>query len=120
MKGQSLLIVEDDRDIQDSLREVLEMEGFQVEIVSNGQEALSFLEKGKPVNGILLDLMMPIMDGYEFLDHFYSKKNRQAIPIVVLSASPDAIRIATERNLRYVKKPIDLDLLLKAVQPLSV
>src|SRR5579862_4602951 len=61
-----ILIVDDDPDIRDSLKEVLEDEGYEVNGVANGREALDYLRKSPRPCVILLDLMMPVMDGWQF------------------------------------------------------
>ena len=60
---KSVLIVEDEADIRDLLRELLEYEGFQVSTASQGREALTLLENEPRPHAILLDLMMPVMNG---------------------------------------------------------
>lgn len=117
MTGAPILIVEDDRDIQDNLKFFLETEGFPVVSAMNGQEAIDYLRSGEPIRLILLDLMMPIMDGYEFLAATLRDEAivlRRA-PIVLVSAVPDIEKIARQYGLRYLKKPINLDRLLAAI-----
>ena len=76
MKRKYLLIVEDDTDLRETLKELLEIEGYTVTMASNGKEALSFLKKTQKFSHlILLDLMMPIMDGASFLDAFHKNKS---------------------------------------------
>jgi CheY-like chemotaxis protein len=79
-----ILVVDDDPDIRDSLREVLEDEGYDVSCVGNGQEALDHLKAASPRPCvILLDLMMPVMDGWQFLAERSRRSN--ATPVVLLS-----------------------------------
>lgn len=121
MSAPIILLVEDDPDIQESLRLFLELEGFTVESAHNGAEAFAYLLAKRPASVILLDLMMPIMNGYEFLEKAQAFGTPEAesvcgIPIVVLSAATDLERVARERDVRFVKKPIDLDRLLEVIR----
>ena len=111
----SILIVEDDSDIQECLKIFLELEGYKITTAFNGKEALALLESGVKPNLILLDLMMPIMNGYEFLTYTRNTPFSK-IPIVLLSASTDLEETAKNQVVRLVKKPIDLDLFLKTIE----
>src|SRR4051812_46327475 len=88
-----ILIVEDDVDIRDSLRQLLEDEGFSVLTAGNGREGLERLKSMSQPCLILLDLLMPVMDGREFLDEFLRLRNENdfasaASKVLVLSAAP--------------------------------
>jgi len=115
MKKSSLLLVEDDPDIREGLKLFLEMEGFEVHCAVHGREALDFFESGKKADVILLDLMMPVMSGYEFLDRFQSKEYESfsSIPIIILSATTNAAQVAQDKKIKFLKKPFDLDILLQ-------
>ena len=123
-----ILLVEDDVDIQENLRTYLELEGFSVDSAFNGKEAFAFLEKmesGKEPSVILLDLMMPVMTGYEFLGKIRLENSFPSIPIIVLSAAPDLEQAARARVARFIRKPFTLESLVttirevrKASQPL--
>jgi CheY-like chemotaxis protein len=117
MSASPILLVEDDPDIQELLRLFLELEGFRVNSATNGLEALDYLKEGNPACVILLDLMMPIMNGYEFLNEFYSDSSKKfgEIPIIVISAATDIEPVARKRGIPFVKKPIDLDVLLTTI-----
>src|SRR4051812_37667489 len=86
MRCQSVLIVEDERDIRDTLEEVLKYEGFSVHSSSNGQEALTLLKTIERPCLILLDMMMPVMNGWEFLQMQRQDEILATIPVVVVSA----------------------------------
>ena len=64
----TVMIVDDDDDIRDALREMLECEGFATIDVRNGKEAIAVLERSSPVSLIIIDLVMPVMGGWELLD----------------------------------------------------
>jgi CheY-like chemotaxis protein len=113
----SVLIVDDDRDIRETLGELLADEGFQVEASWNGQTALARLEEGFRPDVIVLDLMMPAMDGLTFRAQQRKNPALAHIPVVGLTAfpSPNAdfecltkpVRLATlvERLRRAVGRP---------------
>ena len=117
-----ILIVEDDPDIQDALRELLEMEGYRVATAANGKEALKQLEAGIPAPEktpqlILLDLMMPIMDGIQFRSAQRADARLSSIPVVLMSADSQADKKLKDADLaEYLKKPLDLDRVLSTVK----
>lgn len=82
----SLLIVEDDDDTRDVLARTLEKSGWEVRLAANGREALDNIEANGRPTLILTDLMMPVMDGFEFISHIRQQPHTQQIPIVVLTA----------------------------------
>src|SRR3954466_6587899 len=82
--GRLILVVDDDPDILQTLALCLSTEGYRVVMASNGQEALDTLKKEKPAC-ILLDLMMPVMDGWQFVAELESRGQRVA-PLLILSA----------------------------------
>ena len=83
--SQSILIVEDDEITRDMLTKSLETNDFKVIVAKNGKEALQRVNKAKPAL-ILLDLMMPEMDGFEFAEKLREKKEWLDIPVVVITA----------------------------------
>ena len=80
-----ILIVDDDRRCCESLASILEMEGYQVDYAANGQEALAYLRGGGDASVILLDLRMPVMDGWTFRREQRGDPGLADIPIVILS-----------------------------------
>lgn len=111
--SKTILIIEDDADIRDSLLQALELEGYQVLGAENGREGLKVLEDGARPNLILLDLMMPIMSGWQFYEAIQGKPEFKSIPIVVISAvGSKADEMPAQAVLR---KPVDLESLIKVV-----
>ena len=109
-------MVDDDPDILEALSEILESEGFAIQQARNGQEALESLEKVSP-NLILLDLMMPVMDGWEFAEKMRRRVDWSQIPVIVLSADRNIGGRARELGaLGYLAKPFELSALLSLVQ----
>ena len=83
----TVFVVEDDVDTRDMLGKFLELEGFRVEVASNGQQALERLASGVHPCVILLDLMMPVMDGWQFRRHQARHQEIAEIPVIVVSAA---------------------------------
>ena len=109
-------MVDDDPDILEALSEILESEGFAIQQARNGQEALEILEKVSP-SLILLDLMMPVMDGWEFAEKMRRRVDWSQIPVIVLSADRNIGGRARELGaLGYLAKPFELSALLSLVQ----
>jgi CheY-like chemotaxis protein len=109
-----VFLVEDDADTREMIGRFLELEGFAVESASNGQEALARLTSGAQPCVILLDLMMPVMDGWEFRQHQISHTALADIPVIVFSAAGRERMRQIEAN-DYLSKPVDLDELLKRI-----
>jgi CheY-like chemotaxis protein len=110
---RKLLLIEDEKDIREALREALEMEDYRVSTACNGQEAMEMLNKMEAPCVILLDLMMPVLDGWEFRRR-QTLSPHSEIPVIVVSAAAD--KIATIDANEYIRKPIELDCLIKAIK----
>jgi CheY-like chemotaxis protein len=109
-----VLVVEDDLEIRESLVEILEETGFHVLGVRNGVEALAQLRSPAPLPGlILLDLMMPLMDGIAFRRQQLAEAAIADVPTVLISAHGDLGESCAELKFtHHLQKPIDLDQLL--------
>lgn len=86
MDTPTIFIIEDDVDTREMLGKFLELEGYHVETASNGRQALDRLASGAPACVIVLDLMMPVMDGFEFLHELRSREDGRSVPVVVVTA----------------------------------
>lgn len=111
----SVLVVEDDPDIREALAEALGYEGYDVLLAENGQEALDVLREHSRPHVILLDLLMPVMSGWQFRQEQLADPALAGIPVVVVSASPPG----EARPDRYLPKPFSIDELLSTVAELS-
>lgn len=109
----TVLVVEDDNDVRTTLREFLVDEGYDVETATNGREALLHLQSNKP-GLVLLDLMMPVMNGWEFLESKNKTPEFSEVPVLVLSAV--AGKPYVPGALACLKKPIDLQRLMDFVE----
>jgi CheY-like chemotaxis protein len=113
---RSVLIVEDDLDIRETLAEILQDEGYPVATAANGREAMAHLRSRAPTCVILLDLMMPIMNGWEFRAEQQQDPALAQIPVVVVSGDGNVAQKAASLSVDgYLAKPIDLDRLLDTV-----
>jgi len=113
----TVLVIEDDEPILFAIQETLALEGYKVVTAMDGKKGLAILHTVEPPCLILLDLMLPIMNGWEFLDQLKKEGDTlAAIPVVIASAAGKAALTATKRAQGYIKKPIDLELLLTTVR----
>jgi CheY-like chemotaxis protein len=117
--ARRILVVDDDADLAEVLDRVLEKSGYEVDWAKNGAEALQLLQ-GKDQHGpdlVLLDLMMPVMNGWEFRAEQLKDPRLSAIPVVVFSGrgklEGTGLPIGTVANLR---KPVGLDELLTVLR----
>ena len=115
VKHCPVLTVEDDEDLREMMAQLLTLEGFQTATVANGREALEYLHEASTPDVILLDLMMPVMDGWEFRRRQREDPQLARVPVVVLSAL-DQSRAADLDGAAFLKKPLDFDRLLQLVR----
>ncbi len=117
-----ILVVDDDVTILGVVAEALRDEGYLVEEALNGAEALIQARRARP-DAILLDLMMPVLDGWGFVEAFHREPEASSIPIVILSAanrlSETAQRLQSMGVRACLAKPFDLDVLLAVVDRLT-
>ncbi|MEP6654684.1 MAG: response regulator [Myxococcales bacterium] len=115
----SILVVDDDFDIREALCEILTSEGYRVVDAANGADALSRLHAEDAPDLVLLDLRMPVMDGYEFLKRRDADSSLKEIPVIVVSAT-DVIAAAelraTHPDIHSLRKPINLGLLFDLIR----
>jgi CheY-like chemotaxis protein len=110
----SILVVDDDADIRDSLTDILGDEGYRVAGVRNGREALAYLATETRPSLILLDMMMPEMDGWKFRLEQQRSPELAAIPVVILSAHGNVREAALALGAAdYLRKPLRIESLLE-------
>ncbi|HEU0036120.1 MAG TPA: response regulator [Kofleriaceae bacterium] len=114
---KTVLVVEDDPDVRDSLVEILQDNEYIPVAAANGQEALERLaEAGPDTCLILLDMMMPVMDGWEFRSRQRQDAHTASIPVVLLSAYTSLPEAASDLQVDgFLKKPVKLETLLQTV-----
>jgi len=114
----NILVVEDDEDIGENVRMLLESEGYQVSVAPNGRAALDTLAHADPLpSAILLDLMMPVMNGYEFREAQLADPRIASVPVVLMTAdSHVAEKTARIGAAGALGKPFDIDELLRVVK----
>jgi CheY-like chemotaxis protein len=110
----TVFVVEDDLDTREMLCRFLELEGYHVESAPNGQQALDQLSAGASACVILLDLMMPVMDGWQFRREQVRRSALAKIPVIVVSAAGKERLEQIDAN-AILSKPLDLDELLARV-----
>ena len=108
-----VLVVDDDESIRETLELALDLEHYATAVASDGAEALQWLRNNPAPQLILLDLMMPIMDGWQVLGHLGKDERLARIPVVVITAFDRDLGSAGQ--LPILKKPIDLRDLLRVV-----
>jgi two-component system, chemotaxis family, chemotaxis protein CheY len=115
--GKTILIVDDDRSIRRSLHAALDDEGYSVDEADNGLEALRRLRRGPRPNVILLDLMMPVMDGYTFSSEMGGEPDLADIPVIVVTAGGNCAEVRRRLTVMgCLHKPLDLDRLLDTIE----
>jgi CheY-like chemotaxis protein len=111
-----VLVVDDDPGVREVLELSLLTEGYEVQAAANGREALAVLQRWRP-DLILLDLMMPVLDGWSFRAEQLARRGLSDIPVIVLSAGAAVRRHAQVLAAADVlEKPFDLDTLLRIVR----
>lgn len=112
-----ILVVDDEPSIREALALVLEGEGYDVVTASNGREAIERIEQRRP-DVLLLDVMMPVMDGLTACEVIRSTTPVKSLPIVLMTAAPDFARksgVACRWD-AFVEKPFDVAVLLDAIE----
>jgi two-component system, OmpR family, response regulator CpxR len=109
-----VLVVEDDHDVRVTLRSVLEDEGYEVWTATNGRDALELLKTSTHNPALaVIDLMMPLMDGWELIEILKRAGTLAALPVIVQSAFVD--RDPPSGIRAFLKKPVDIDALIELV-----
>lgn len=114
MSRTTILIVEDEDDIRESLRDAFEDEGYHVRCARNGLEGLEALRQSERPCAVVLDLMMPIMTGNELYDVMQADPSLADIPVIITTSDP----ARAPSGVLLQKKPINLQLMLTTIEKL--
>jgi CheY-like chemotaxis protein len=112
-----ILIIEDDDDIREALTQILELEGYTVREAANGREALDISSREPLPSLILLDLMMPVMDGWEVMRALVANAALAHVPVIVLSGAGDLMQeVQLLGAVACIGKPFKVGVLLDAIE----
>lgn len=115
--GKSILVIEDDPDVRDLLTYVLETEGYRVRTASNGVTGLAHLRSRPAPCVVLLDLAVPVMDGWQFRAEQLKDERLARVPVLIVSGHPSIVQQARSMRVAgYVRKPIDTAQLVELVK----
>jgi CheY-like chemotaxis protein len=113
----TVLVVDDHQDLRDAIAVLLQHNGYLVADAENGAEALAYLRSDQPVHAIILDLVMPVMDGWQFLAKWRADEAWKQIPTLVLTGVPIAnMRQSELQGMLVLTKPFTFDELMAAVR----
>ena len=117
---KKILIVEDDISIRELLEELLRSEAYDVVTASHGVEALEILRNQQLPHLILMDLMMPVLDGYGLRKELIMNSNWSSIPVVAMSAEANAAEKIRQFEVQaFLSKPVDIDTILQTIEKYS-
>jgi two-component system, chemotaxis family, chemotaxis protein CheY len=108
----TVLLVEDEEELRDMMREALELNGYRVVAAQDGQEALDAIPSIEHLCMVLLDLMMPGMNGWDFFEKMRERPELASVPVVVHSSAPSRAPVGVTRVLQ---KPLQFDRLISVV-----
>ena len=111
--NHTVLVVEDEADLREMMREALELNGYEVVTAKEGQEALEAIAQIEHLCLVLLDLLMPGMNGWDFFDKMRARPELAGVPVVVHSSVPSR---APAGVTRVLQKPLEFDRLLSVVR----
>jgi CheY-like chemotaxis protein len=114
-QAASILVVEDDADHLEAVREILEDEGYIVEGADDGSVGLDRLLRGPSPDALLVDLLMPVMDGWRFIAEVKERPALAEIPIIVISGSGERTLVSAPVSAGYLEKPINAARLLETL-----
>ncbi|MFY3744373.1 response regulator [Anaeromyxobacter sp. Red801] len=115
MNGRSILLVEDDDAIRESVAECLDAEGYAVAMVENGVAGLEWLRRSPRPHLVVLDLVMPVMNGAQFLETLRADPALRDLPVVLMTAALPSEQLPVPVADGYLTKPFELDELLETV-----
>ncbi len=115
---KTVLVVDDELDIAEAVKSILEDEGYQVIVCANGREALQRLEQARPDLAII-DIMMPVMNGFETIKAIRRHPGYGGLPVLIMSAIDPSVKPPEFDSAAFLKKPFSLKDLLERVDRLA-
>lgn len=115
---KTVLVVDDELDIAEAVKAILEEESYKVVTCGNGRDALKCLDETKPDLAIV-DIMMPVMNGYETIKAIRQRADYQSLPILLMSAIVPTVKAKAYEWAGFLRKPFSLNELLKQVHALT-
>lgn len=111
MPHTNIVIIEDDVDLRETMKELLEIEGFSVVTAENGREGMKLIERNIMPCLILLDMMMPVMNGWEFLDAMQREPRTllAGTRVAVVSAAADMAEVQRQYGCTVLRKPVNVE-----------
>jgi two-component system, chemotaxis family, chemotaxis protein CheY len=120
MMGRTVLVVDDDADLREAVADLLEDAGYRVLTAEHGRAALNSLRGSDLPDVILLDVMMPVMNGLEFACKMRTEPRLANLPIIIFTAHTDHGRAAEAAGAAAsLKKPVNAQLLLETVEAVA-
>lgn len=119
--SKKILIIEDDRVVSKMLEHILKRRGYEVEVCNDGNAALDILRDIEPSDLILLDIVLPHVDGFELLNKIRQENGWQEVPVIMVTANTQEISIVRAFEVGandYIKKPIQIEELIVRVNRL--
>jgi CheY-like chemotaxis protein len=117
----TLLVVDDHADLRGAVSVLFEHEGYAIAEADNGADALAYVRSGAAADLIILDLMMPVMDGWTFLAQWRADPGWRDIPMLILTGvSIDKLRIGELGDSMILTKPFTFDELVAAVRAIMM
>jgi CheY-like chemotaxis protein len=112
---KTILVADDEFDMTSTLRAILEGEGYQVETCGNGRETLERVRASRP-DLVLMDVMMPLVSGFEVLHAMRRTPGLESVPVVLMSSIAPGVRREDYRWQAFLRKPFGLETLTKTVE----
>ena len=113
---KTILLIEDDNSIREAIQFVLDSEGYQIAVARDGEEGMSMLHNDLKPDVIILDIMMPVMNGFEFRKAQLNDPQLASIPTIALSADRNFHQQTHSGFQSVLKKPVELDDLLQSIE----
>lgn len=115
---KTILVVDDEHAVVEALRALLEDEGYAVTTAANGEEALTAIDDGSEADLVLLDVMMPRLDGRGVLRAIHAHPTRRALPVIMMSAAVDPLPPEELGGAVFLAKPFEMPRLLRTIERL--